>query len=231
MHVGSTLIFEGPAPAYGEFRRHIEVRLALVPRFRQKLRFVPLGQGRPVWVDDPQFNIEYHVRHTALPEPGTEQQLRTIAARIFSQRLDRSKPVWELWLIDGLDGGRFAIVGKSHHCLVDGVSGMDITSVLFDADPDPAPAPDPEPWTPGPEPTDAELLGRSLLERATAPAEVGRGVRSLFRHPRRVAGAIVDGLESVGALARAGIAAPPPLSTSRSAPIAALPGCGPIWLS
>ena len=208
MHVASTLVFEGPTPAYEEFRDHIASRLHLVPRFRQKLRFVPYRQGRPVWVDDPQFNIDYHVRHTALPEPGSEQQLRTLAARVFSQRLDRTKPVWELWLVDNLSGGRFAIVGKSHHCLVDGVSGMDITTVLFDTQPEPPSHPEPRPWAPGPEPSDAQLLGRALVERATTPAEALRGVRAVFRRPRQVAAALVDGLESVGALARAGIAAP-----------------------
>jgi diacylglycerol O-acyltransferase / wax synthase len=209
MHVASTLVFEGPTPDYVEFRDHIRSRLHLVPRFRQKLRFVPFGQGRPVWVDDPQFNLDYHVRHTALPEPGSEQQLRTLAARVFSQRLDRSKPVWELWLVDGLSGGRFAIVGKSHHCLVDGVSGMDITTVLFDTDPEPPAQPESEPWAPGPEPSDTQLLGRALIERATTPAEAVRGVRALFRAPRQAAGAVVDSLESIGALARAGISAPP----------------------
>ena len=209
MHVASTAIFAGPIPAYDEFRDHIGSRLHLVPRFRQKLRFVPLGQGRPVWVDDPQFNIEYHVRHTALPEPGGEQQLRTLASRIFSQRLDRTKPVWEMWLVDGLARGRFALISKSHHCLVDGVAGMDITTVLFDAQPDPPSLPEPEPWAPGPEPTDAQLLSRAVVERATRPAEGARGVRALFRAPRQVAGAAVDALESVGALAKAGIAAPP----------------------
>ncbi len=95
-------------PTIEEFSDHIGSRLHLVPRFRQRLKFVPYGQGRPIWIDDPQFNIGYHVRHTALPEPGTEQQLRTFAARVFSQRLDRSKPMWEMWLVDGLDGGRFS---------------------------------------------------------------------------------------------------------------------------
>ncbi len=208
MHVASTLVFEGPAPDYVDFRDHISSRLHLVPRFRQKLRFVPYGQGRPIWVDDPQFNLEYHVRHTALPEPGSEQQLRTLAARVFSQRLDRTKPVWELWLVDGLRDGRFAIVGKSHHCLVDGVSGMDITTVLFDTELEPAPQPEPEPWAPGPEPSDAQLLGRALVDRATIPAEAARGVRALFRRPRKVGAALIDGLESIGALARAGISAP-----------------------
>ena len=138
MHVASTIIFEGPAPSHEEFRDHIASRLHLVPRFRQKLRFVPFGQGRPVWVDDPHLNLDYHVRQTALPAPGSEEQLRNLAARIFSQQLDRTKPLWELWLVEGLEGDRFAIVGKSHHALVDGVSGVDITTVLFDLEPEPA---------------------------------------------------------------------------------------------
>ena len=99
---------------------------------------VPFDQGRPVWVDDPHLNLDYHVRQTALPAPGSEEQLRNLAARIFSQQLDRTKPLWELWLVEGLDGDRFAIVGKSHHALVDGVSGVDITTVLFDLEPEPA---------------------------------------------------------------------------------------------
>ena len=208
MHVASTQLFEGPTPEYVDFRDHIQSRLHLVPRFRQKLRFVPMNQGRPVWVDDPQFNIEYHVRHTALPEPGSLQQLRTLAARIFSQRLDRSKPVWELWLVDGVEGGRFGIIAKSHHCLVDGVSGMDITTVLFDADPEAGPTPEPKPWVARPEPTGAQLLGRALAERAVTPAEAVRGARALLRGPRQVANAVVDGLEAAGALARAGVSAP-----------------------
>src|SRR5512144_3405570 len=112
MHVASTTIFEGPAPSGDELRDHIESRLHLVPRFRQKLRFVPLGQGRPVWVDDPHFNLDYHVRKTALPEPGSEEQLRNLAGRVFSQRLDRDKPLWELWVVEGLEGGRFAVLSK-----------------------------------------------------------------------------------------------------------------------
>jgi len=208
MHVASTTVFEGPAPDIEELREHISSRLHLVPRFRQKLRFVPFGQGRPVWIDDPQFNLNYHVRNTALPEPGTEQQLRTLAARIFSQRLDRSKPMWEMWLAEGLDGDRFAIVTKTHHCLVDGVSGVDITAVLFDTKADAPTSPSGEPWVAGPEPSDSELLGRALVERALTPAEALRGVRAAFRRPRRFAGAVVDGLQSVGALAKAGVAAP-----------------------
>ena len=209
MHVASTTLFEGPAPPYVEFRDHIESRLHLVPRFRQKIRFVPFGQGRPVWVDDPHLNLAYHVRHTSLPEPGTEQQLRTLAARIFSQQLDRSKPLWEIWLIEGLKGGRFAIVGKTHHAMVDGVSGVDITTVLFDAEkePDEAPKP-PERWTPKPEPNDAELLAEALVERAIYPREIARGLRRIVRGPRRALRKAADAAIAAGTFAWTGIAAP-----------------------
>jgi WS/DGAT/MGAT family acyltransferase len=179
-----------------------------VPRFRQKLRFVPFNQGRPVWVDDPNLNLDYHIRHTALPPPGSEEQLRTLAARIFSQRLDRTKPVWEIWLVDGVERDRFAVVAKTHHCLVDGVSGVDITTVLFDLDPDPEPAAAPEPWLPDPEPADAQLLAEALIERATSPGEIVRGARALVRAPRQAAGAALEGLGAAGAIARTGLAAP-----------------------
>src|SRR4051795_8353169 len=175
MHVASTIVFEGAAPTHREFRDHIESRLHLVPRFRQKLRQVPFDQGRPVWVDDPHLNLDYNVRQTALPAPGSEEQLRNLAARIFSQQLDRTKPLWELWLVEGLDGDRFAIVGKSHHALVDGVSGVDITTVLFDLEAEP-PTPDPQPtWNPRPMPSSAHLLAGSIAERAGTPLELARG--------------------------------------------------------
>jgi diacylglycerol O-acyltransferase / wax synthase len=208
MHVASTALFQGATPDYDAFCDHVDSRLHLVPRFRQKLRQVPLGQGRPRWVDDPHLNLAYHIRHTALPSPGSEDQLRTLAARIFSQRLDRSKPLWEMWLVDGVDGGRFAIVTKAHHALVDGVSGMDLTTVLFDTEPDPDHVPVAEPWAPRPEPSDAQVLGEALVERATSPAEIARGARAVFRAPRRAAGAVVDALEAAGAFARAGFGAP-----------------------
>ena len=108
-----------------------------MPRYRQKLAFPRFEMGRPFWVDDPSFNIDYHVRHTALPRPGSDEQLRQLAGRIFSQRLDRSKPLWEVWLVQGLEGGRFALISKTHHALVDGVSGVDIATVLFDLQPVP----------------------------------------------------------------------------------------------
>jgi diacylglycerol O-acyltransferase / wax synthase len=208
MHVASTTVFEGPTPGYDELCEHIRSRLHLVPRFRQKLRMVPFGQGRPKWVDDPQFNLEYHIRHSALPSPGSEEQLRNLAARVFSQRLDRSKPLWEMWLVDKVDGDRFALVTKSHHALVDGVSGVDITNVLFDSAREPESVPQAESWTPQPEPTDAQMLGEALVERATSPAEIVRGARAVFRGPRRIVRAAIDAAEAAGAFARSSFAAP-----------------------
>jgi diacylglycerol O-acyltransferase len=209
MHVASTTIFEGPPPSHDEFREHIESRLHLVPRFRQKLRFVPLDLGRPVWVDDPHLNLEYHVRRTALPPPGSEEQLRVLAARIFSQQLDRSKPLWELWLAEGLTADRFAIIGKTHHALVDGVSGVDITTVLFDAAAEPQTPPAPGPaWLPRPEPSAVKLLADSLLERATRPREVAHAVGELFRGPGRVASQLGDAIAVTGKFVGAGLSAP-----------------------
>jgi diacylglycerol O-acyltransferase len=209
MHVASTTIFEGPTPDYEEFLGHLEARLHLVPRFRQKLRFVPFGLHRPVWEDDPHLNLEYHVRHTALPSPGTEEQLRTLAARVFSQRLDRSKPLWEMWLVDGLKGDRFAIVGKSHHCLVDGVSGVDITTVLFDTEREPAapPAPGGE-WVPPPEASDADLVAEAVVGRLTNPADITEGVTSVVRAPREIASRAGQALGAVGEVVGTGVGAP-----------------------
>lgn len=193
MHVASTILFEGTPPSHEEFRDHIESRLHLVPRFRQKLRYVPFDQGRPVWVDDPFLNLDYHVRLTALPAPGSEEQLRNLAARIFSQQLDRTKPLWELWLVEGLADDRFAVIGKSHHALVDGISGVDITTVLFDLEESPARAPvRPPKWAPRPEPSDLDLLRDALHERATSPRELVRGVRAALRGPRQVVRGLVD---------------------------------------
>jgi diacylglycerol O-acyltransferase / wax synthase len=205
MHVASVSVFEGPPPSHEEFRDHIASRLHLVPRFRQKLRFVPFAQGRPVWVDDPHLNLSYHVRQTALPAPGSEEQLRNLAARIFSQQLDRSKPLWELWLVEGLHDGRFAIIGKSHHALVDGISGVDITTVLFDVEREPSSPPvSPPRWAPRPEPTDLKLLTEALRERATSPREIARGMRAALRGPRQ----LLRNVGATGKMIGAGISAP-----------------------
>ena len=128
----------GPA-GYDELVDAIETRLHLVPRYRQRLAAVPFGQGRPVWVDDPHFSASYHIRHAAVPAAGSELELKALAGRLFAQPLDRDKPLWEIWLVEGLQGDRFAVIGKTHHALVDGVSGVDITAILFDASRDPSP--------------------------------------------------------------------------------------------
>jgi diacylglycerol O-acyltransferase len=184
MHVGALAIFEGPPPARDEFCAHLEARLGLVPRYRQKLAFPPLDTGRPFWVDDPSFNLDYHVRHTALPKPGSDDQLRQLVGRIFSQRLDRSKPLWEAWIVQGLEGGRFALISKTHHALVDGVSGVDIATVLFDLSPVPAEPQAHEAWTPAPEPSDAEL--------------VVDGVKGLIRTPFSLAGRALGAIQRPG---------------------------------
>jgi diacylglycerol O-acyltransferase / wax synthase len=205
MHVAACAIFDGPPPAYDDLVRTVESRLHLVPRYRQRLAFVPLNQGRPVWVDDPQFRLPFHVRHTALPKPGTDTQLRRLAGRIFSQALDRGRPLWELWLVEGLDGNRFALLSKTHHALVDGIAGLDIASVIFDADPDPQTVgPRDGPWVPRPVPTAAQMLADALLERATVPGEIARSVRSLLRRPRELALRAGTALAGLGALTSAG---------------------------
>src|SRR5947209_8721292 len=210
MHVAGCSVFAGQAPSYDELIAAIQSRLHLVPRYRQRLAFVPLAQGRPVWVDDPHFKVHYHVRHTALPRPGGDAELKRLAGRVFSQALDRSRPLWELWLVEGLSEGRFAVLSKTHHALVDGVSGVDIATVLFDASPEPLPVAAPEhDWVARPLPASAELLADALLERTTVPAEVVRGVRATLRGPRTVATRIGQALGSVGALARTGLQAAP----------------------
>lgn len=211
MHVASVMIFEGPAPKPQELVDHIVSRLHLVPRYRQRLAYVPYGQGRPVWTDDPHFNPRYHIRHTALPKPADEQALKQLAGRLFSQRLDRSKPLWEIWLVEKMAGDRFALIAKTHHALVDGISGVDITTVLFDTAPDPVPTSRPPiPWTAKPLPGQAKLLGEALRERATMPSEMARGARRLLRAPRRAVSQVVDGLQSIGATTIAGVKAPAP---------------------
>ena len=190
----------------------------LVPRYRQKLAHVPLGQGRPVWVDDPHFNARYHVRHSALPAPGSDEQLRNLAGRLFALPLDRTKPLWELNLVEGLDGDRFAIISKTHHALVDGVSGVDITSVLFDTSPEPAPAAR----------RGARVGAASRAERrgaagpgaARARDGAGRGrprrcARSRARRARSL-GQAGEWLVGVGAMAWAGLSPAPPLAVQRA---------------
>ena len=206
MHVASVMLFEGPLPPYDELLDAFERRLPLVPRYRQRLAFVPLGQGRPKWVDDPHLNLRYHVRSAALPSPGAEDQLKDLAGRVFSQQLDRDKPLWEVWLVEGLDGDRFAVFSKTHHALVDGVSGVDIMSVLFDTSPEPAAPTGPgDRWLPRPLPSSAQLLGEALVERATLPGEITRSLRAILGGPRRLLEGARDAAVGVGAMAWAGL--------------------------
>src|SRR5436853_2062859 len=162
MHVGGVMIFEGPPPSREESLEHIASRLHLVPRYRQKLAFPRFEMGRPLWVDDPSFNLEYHVRHTALASPGGMEQLRRLTARIFSQRLDRSKPLWELWYVEGLEQDRFAIISKTHHALVDGISGVDLATVLFDLGPVPPEREEIPDWSPREEPSQAQIVAEGV---------------------------------------------------------------------
>jgi WS/DGAT/MGAT family acyltransferase len=209
MHVGSVLLFEGEAPPYEEFVAQLERRLALVPRYRQKLAFPPLVQSRPVWVDDPHFNAGYHVRHTALPAPAGEEELRRLAGRVFAQRLDRAKPLWELWLVDKVGEGRFALIAKTHHCLVDGISGVDITTVLFDLEPDPPAQQPPEPWMPRPEPSSATLLADALAERAWTPLDLVRAAAGALSHPEQALRAGATAAVGLAAITRAGVGGAP----------------------
>src|SRR3954470_8170988 len=211
MHVGSCLLFEGAAPGYVEFVEQLDSRMHLVPRYRQKLAFPPLTQARPVWIDDPHFNPGYHVRHTALPEPASLEQLRNLAGRVLAQRLDRGKPLWEIWLVDNVEGGRFPMIPKPHHCLVDGVSGVDIATVLFDAaaHPDPPPEP-PPPWFPRPEPSAATLVADAVAELASAPLDAVRFAAGAVAHPEKTAEQLGRAAYGFGAMLRAGLQGAPP---------------------
>jgi diacylglycerol O-acyltransferase / wax synthase len=201
MHVGAVLIFEGPPPHYEDFLDHARSRLDLVPRFRQKLVFPPLEAGRPLWADDPAFNLIYHVRHTALPSPGSEAQLRRLTGRVFSQALDRSKPLWELWLVQGLERNRFALLSKTHHALVDGVSGVDIATVLFDVKPVPEPVPAPSEWVPNAEPSTLQLLTRGVTDVAAAPVRLAERLVTTVQHPEPTLRRAGEALEALGEVA------------------------------
>ena len=188
MHVGGALVFEGPALDFDVVRGRIASRMDRVPRYRQKLVAPPMQLGRPMWVDDSDFNIEYHVRHTALPAPGDEAQLEALVGRLFSQRLDRDKPLWEMWYVTGLNGGRFALINKVHHALVDGVSGVDVVTLLLDAaqagSGEPLP-PEARAWNPRVEPSPAQLAAGGVREIVGGIAAVARTVVGRLRSPRR----------------------------------------------
>lgn len=185
MHIGMVSLFDAAPlrlPDGGldldAIMSSVEAQLHRVPRFRQKLAWVK-GFGQPVWVDDADFNLHYHVRHTALPPPGDVRQLKRLAGRIMSQELDRGKPLWEHWFVEGIDGDRFALITKLHHCLADGIAGLAIVGSLVGPDPDHRPEPSPE-WVPRPHPGDARLLVEEVRRRVAAPAEfLGEQLRRL----------------------------------------------------
>jgi diacylglycerol O-acyltransferase / wax synthase len=191
MHVGALSVLEGAQFfdsnghfRIGEVRDLVLSRLPLLPRFRRRLMTVPYDMGRPIWIDDDHFDITYHVRHTALPKPGSWEQLVALTTRVQENLLDRERPLWELWFVEGLEGGHVALIQKTHHSLVDGVSGVDVATLLLDATPEYV-RPEPHEWSPAPAPSPSQLLLDSLRERATEPAELIRSVRSMMRGPRR----------------------------------------------
>jgi diacylglycerol O-acyltransferase / wax synthase len=217
MHVGALVIFEGPPPSHDDLIAHIQSRLPLVPRYRQKLAVPRFEMGRPFWIDDPSFNLEYHVRHTALPQPGSVEQLRLLVGRIFSQRLDRSKPLWETWLVQGLEDGRFALISKTHHALVDGISGVDISTVLFDLEPVPKPPDEePEPWTPAPEPSQVELVSEGVKGVLRTPVGLAGRAAQALGSPGRTAAQLREAAEGIGEVVWAGLNPAPdvPLNTT-----------------
>jgi diacylglycerol O-acyltransferase / wax synthase len=210
MHVGSVLVFEGDPPPYDALLAQIEDRLHQVPRYRQKLAYPPLAQARPVWVDDPHFNVAYHVRHTAMPAPAGERQLRKLAGRVFSQQLDRTKPLWEIWLVNRVGEDHFALVCKTHHALVDGISGVDIMTVLFDLEAEPPEREPGPPWYPRPEPSGPSLFADALIERASTPVGLARAAAGLVTEPRQAAGQMARTVAGLASMANAGLGGAPP---------------------
>ena len=205
MHIGSIGLFEGPPPPHDELLDALARKLHLAPRYRRRVRFVPLEAGRPVWADDPHFRLGYHVRRTALPAPGGDGELRALVGRVMSQQLDRSRPLWEVWVVEGLSGGRWALISKLHHAMVDGISGSSMITVLMDAERD-APVTEPVRWAAVPAPSGAQLVADALAERARFPLrEVEAAARAL-----RAPGATLEyaahafrGLAAYAGLARA----------------------------
>jgi diacylglycerol O-acyltransferase / wax synthase len=185
MHVASLAIFEDRGLSEPELSAHLESRLHLVPRFRKKIAWVPAQQGRPVWVDDPHFDLRYHLRYTGLPRGGGEREALTLLGRIMSQPLDRTRPLWEMWVFE-LPERRMGVIQKTHHCLIDGMSGVDLSTVLLDLSPSPPPMEAPPRWVPEPAPTPARLLRDALVERWTQPREIARSVGT-WTSPQRQA--------------------------------------------
>jgi WS/DGAT/MGAT family acyltransferase len=186
MHVSSTLVFDaGPLRMpdggidFQRIKRATEGYLHLIPRYRQKIHYIPL-ENHGVWVDDQRFNLDYHVRHTALPHPGSEAQLKKLSARIMAQPLDRARPLWEAWVVEGLEGDRFAMIMKIHHCMIDGSSGVDLAQIMMSLTPDQA-IPEAPAYVPRPTPTRADLLRDEVIRRLTLPLQLARGIRAFAK--------------------------------------------------
>jgi diacylglycerol O-acyltransferase len=206
MHVGGLAVFQPLAGTDGDFDYErlvglLEQRIALVPRYRQKVRFVPGHLANPVWVDDPEFDITYHVRRSALPKPGSDEQLREFCARIQSRPLDRHRPLWEMYLVEGLADGRVAIITKTHHAMVVGVSAIDIGQVILDVSPVPRDVPD-DLWMPEPEPSSAELVIDAISDLVRQPGAVVDTVRMAVNDVRATAGKIAGAVVGLASAAR-----------------------------
>lgn len=183
MHVGSLLLLDGPAPDYRDYCNHVASRLDDVPRYRQRVEHTLLDIARPYWTDDPHFSLAYHVRHTAVPHPGDDGQLRTLVGRIMSQRLDLKRPLWEMWMVEGLHDGGWAVISKVHHAMVDGVSGHEILEIMLDREQQSAPE-EPADWQPRPRPTRTDLLRDASGWVARVPAGLTGAAGTAIRSPR-----------------------------------------------
>ena len=203
MHVGSVAIFQAPEEGF-DYERLVQLikdRIAFVPRYRQRVRWVPGRIANPVWVDDEHFDITYHVRRSALPRPGNDEQLFELVARVQSRRLDRNRPLWEMYLVEGLSDDRFAIITKTHHAVVDGVGAVDIGQVILDTTPEGRDTPQ-DTWRPAPEPSWAELVAGAVGETVRRPTAVVETVRSGLSDVRSVAGRVLGAAGGVLAMAR-----------------------------
>ncbi|HET7735055.1 MAG TPA: wax ester/triacylglycerol synthase family O-acyltransferase [Nocardioidaceae bacterium] len=204
LHIGSVAVFEGPAPTFDAFREAIRRKLPLVPRYRQRLLTVPGQLGRPVWVDDPDFDLDFHVRGTRVRSPGDDQALQDLAGHVMSMPLDRDHPLWEDWYVGGLADGRWAVITKVHHSMVDGIAGTDLLSLVLDksAEPDDVPL---DTFDPEPLPTRTALLVRATRERLADPYVDARLTVSSLRHPQHLfllGAATARGLAGFAAAAR-----------------------------
>jgi len=209
MHVASISVLDpsslpGGRMRFDDLKTHVAGRIHLVPRFRQKVAFLPFNVGRPMWVDDDHFDLDFHMRRAALPEPGGRSELADYVQRVHSRPLDRSRSLWEMYLIEGLEDGRIAIFTKTHHAMIDGMSGVDIASVLFDTTEQPRPF-EAEPWTPEPAPSTAELMRRWAVDSVTHPVEAATAHASAaFGAPRFAIARARDALSSASNLVRSG---------------------------